>query len=74
MTAQVTTIGDTADEFLAHFRTTSLYFEIDAANRLALEDDTRQLIEGLGGVATFALATVLLTAPRTADPLREIEA
>ena len=74
VTAQVTTIGETADEFFAHFRTTSLYFEIDAANRLALEDDTRQLIEGLGGVATFALATVLLTAPRTADPLREIEA
>ncbi len=29
--SHVTTIEETADELLAHFRTTSLYFEIDPA-------------------------------------------
>jgi SAM-dependent methyltransferase len=65
VTSHVTTIEETAHEFLAHFRTTSLYFEIDPAKRQAFEDDNQQLIEGLGGVVTFALATVLLTARRT---------
>ena len=74
VTSHVSTIEETADEFLAGFRTTSLHFEIDPANRHAFERDNRQLIAGLGGVVTFALATLLLTASRTADPLREIEA
>ena len=65
VTSHVSTIEETADEFLAHFRTTSLYFEIDPANRQAFEDDDRQLIQGLGGVVTFALATILMTARRT---------
>ena len=65
LTSHVSTIEQTTDEFLAHFRTTSLYFEIDPANRQAFEGDNRRLIEGLGGVATFALATILLTAQRT---------
>ncbi len=73
VTSHVSTIEETADELLAHFRTTSLYFEIDPANRQAFEDDDRQLIEGLGGVVTFSLATILMTAQRTADPLREID-
>ena len=33
VTSHVTTIEQTADELLAHFRTTSLYFEIDPAHR-----------------------------------------
>jgi len=74
VTSHVTTIEETADEFLAGFRTTSLYFEIDPANRQAFEDDTRRLIEGLGGVASFAFATILSTASRTADRPRKIEA
>ena len=65
VTFQVTTIEETADEFLAHFRTTSLYFEIDAATRQAFEGDNRQLIEGLGGVVMYSLATLLMTARRT---------
>ena len=65
VTSHVTTIEETADELLAHFRTTSLYFEMDPAHRQAFEDDDRQLIEGLGGVVTFSLATLLMTAQRT---------
>ena len=65
VTSHVTTIEETADVLLAHFRTTSLYFEIDPAHRQAFEDDDRQLIEGLGGVVTFSLATLLMTAQRT---------
>ena len=66
VTSHVTTIEETADELLAHFRTTSLYFEIDPANRRAFENDDRKRIEGLGGVVTFSLATLLMTARRTA--------
>ena len=74
VTSHVSTIEQTADELLAIFRTTSLYFEIDPANRQAFEDDGRQLIEGLGGVVTFSLATLLMTARRTDYSIREIEA
>ena len=69
VTSHVTTIKQTADEFLAHFRTTSLYFEIDPANRQAFEGDNRQLIEGLGGVVTYSLATLLMTARRTSHAI-----
>ena len=65
VTSHVTTTEQTADELLALFRTTSLYFEIDPANRRAFENDDRRLIEGLGGVVTFSLATLLMTAQRT---------
>ena len=74
VTSHVATIEETADELLAHFRTTSLYFEIDPANRHAIEDDDRKLIEGLGGVVTFSLATLLMTARRTSDSLPETDA
>jgi SAM-dependent methyltransferase len=43
--SHVTTIEETADELLAHFRTTSLYFEIDPANRRTFEDDDRKQIK-----------------------------
>ena len=46
VTSHVTTIEETADELLAHFRTTSLYFEIDPAHRQAFEDDDRQTDRG----------------------------
>jgi len=65
VTSDVTIIEQTADELLAHFRTTSLYFEIEPANRRELEGDHRKLIEGLGGAVTFSLATLLMTAQRT---------
>ena len=65
VTSHVTIIEQTADELLAHFRTTSLYFEIEPANRRELEGDHRKLIEGLGGAVTFSLATLLMTAQRT---------
>ena len=74
VTSHVATIEETADELLAHFRTTSLYFEIEPEHRQAFEDDDRQLIEGLGGVVTFSLATLLMTARRTSDSLRETDA
>ena len=64
VTSHVTTIEETADEFLAHFRTTSLYFQINPANRRAFEDDARKQIEGLGDVVRFPLATLLMTAQR----------
>ena len=74
VTSHVATIEETADELLAHFRTTSLYFEIDPAHRQAFEDDDRELIEGLGGVVTFSLATLLMTARRTSCSLGETDA
>lgn len=63
--AHVSTLDQTADELLAHFRTTSLYFEIDPDRRQAFEDEDRELIERLGGVVTFSSATLLMTARRT---------
>jgi len=41
------------------------YFEIEPAHRRAFEVDDRKLMEGLGGVVTFSLATLLMTAQRT---------
>jgi hypothetical protein len=63
--SDVTTIEETADQLLAHFRTTSLYFRIDPDRRQAFEDDDRRLVQSLGGTVRFSLATVLMTARRT---------
>jgi SAM-dependent methyltransferase len=60
----VATVEQTADELRDHFRTTSLYFRIDPANREAFEAGVRRLVEGLGGTARFSLAAVLMTARR----------
>jgi SAM-dependent methyltransferase len=65
--SDVTTIEETADQLLAHLRTTSLYFRIDPARREAFEEDDRRLVERMGGTIRTSLATVLMTARRTAQ-------
>ena len=68
----VARVEETADQLLAHLRTTSLYFRIEPARREAFEEDERRLVERSGGTVRTSLATVLLTARRTAttvDPL-----
>ena len=62
--AETATVEETADEGLALLRTTSLYFRIDPERRDDFEDDYRRLVEGAGGRARFAAATVLMTARR----------
>ena len=64
--SEVTSIEETADQLLAHLRTTSLYFRIDPARREAFEEDERRLVERMGGKVHTSLATVLMTARRTA--------
>lgn len=60
----VSTIEQTADEMLALFRTTSLYFQIDPARRSAFEDDDRRVVERFGGTVRYPVAAVLMTARR----------
>jgi ubiquinone/menaquinone biosynthesis C-methylase UbiE len=60
----VSTVEQTADEALAHFRTTSLYFQIDPSRRAAFEDDDRRIVERYGGTLKYLLAAVLVTAKR----------
>jgi SAM-dependent methyltransferase len=62
--ADVVTTEQTADQLIAHFRTTSLYFRIDPDRRQAFEDDDRRLVESLGGTIRFSQATILMTARR----------
>jgi SAM-dependent methyltransferase len=57
-------VEETADELVAHLRTTSLYFRIDPARREAFDEDTRRVVEQLGGTVSSAFATVLMTARR----------
>jgi ubiquinone/menaquinone biosynthesis C-methylase UbiE len=61
----VSRVEYTADEMIAQFRTTSLYFRIDPARRQAFEDDDRREIERRGGIMPFQHATLLMTARRT---------
>ena len=68
VTAVVSEAEPTADELLAHFRTTSLYFEIDPDKRRAFEEDDRRLIEAGGGSVHFSTAIVLMTAARSREP------
>jgi len=56
----------TADEVLAHLRTTSLYFMVEPARRDEFEDDIRALIESHGGMFPFSRAAVLMTARKPA--------
>jgi ubiquinone/menaquinone biosynthesis C-methylase UbiE len=58
------TLEETADELLAHFRTTSLYYRIEPDRRAALEDDHRRLVERHGGTIRTTRAAVLMTARR----------
>ena len=59
-------VAETADDLIAHLRTTSHYFQIDPAKREAFEDEDRRLIEAHGGVVHSSFATVLMTALRSA--------
>jgi SAM-dependent methyltransferase len=55
---------ETADEFLAKMRTTSLYLQLEPDRRHALEEDDRLTIERHGGVLRTPIATLLMTARR----------
>jgi SAM-dependent methyltransferase len=59
----------TADELIAHFRTTSLYFRIDPAQLPALEADDRRIVERRGGTVRFSLAAMLMTARLKTGPV-----
>lgn len=59
------TVEETADEWLALFRTTSLYQRLEPAQRAALEHDQRRFIERLGGTVRTPLVVVLMTARRS---------
>ena len=67
--ATVSEVERTADELLAHFRTTSLYFQIDPDKRDAFEDEDRRRIEAAGGSVPFSEAVVLMTALRSSAPV-----
>jgi ubiquinone/menaquinone biosynthesis C-methylase UbiE len=54
----------TADEALAQFRTTSLWFRIPPEHRAAFEAEDRRAIEQLGGTLRYTSAAVLMTARR----------
>jgi SAM-dependent methyltransferase len=58
----------TADQVIAHMRTTSLWFMVDADRREAFEGDYRSLIERYGGTFPFSDGAFLLTARRSAQP------
>jgi SAM-dependent methyltransferase len=64
LTALVSRYEWTADEVIAHLRTTSLYFRIDPARRQAFEDDDRRAIERHGGTLRGSQAAVVMTARR----------
>lgn len=57
-------VEETADETIAHFRTTSVYHQVDPDRRAALEEDDRRVIERHGGRIRWSLAVVLMTARR----------
>jgi SAM-dependent methyltransferase len=63
--SEVTSIEETADDVIAHLRTTSLYFMVDADRRQASEEDERRVVERHGGVIRSSLASLLMTALRT---------
>jgi len=69
ITAIVSEVERTADELLAHFRTTSLYFQIDPDKRSAFDADDRRRIEAAGGSVPFSEAVVLMTAQRSNAPV-----
>ena len=57
----------TADDLIALFRTTSLYFRIDPAQIPSLEAEDRRIVEERGGTIPFSLAAMLMTARRTRE-------
>jgi SAM-dependent methyltransferase len=62
VTAVVSGVERTADQLVAQFRTTSLYFQIDPDKRQAFEEADRRLIEAGGGSVHFNAAIILMTA------------
>ena len=63
----VTEIEDielTADKIMAHFKTTSLYFQIPEDHRAAFEAEDRRNIARRGGIVRFRHAAALMTARR----------
>jgi ubiquinone/menaquinone biosynthesis C-methylase UbiE len=68
VTAVVSDVERTTDELLAHFRTTSLYFQIEPEKRHAFEEADRRLLEAGGGSVHFSSAIVLVTATRRPYP------
>jgi SAM-dependent methyltransferase len=61
--ADVHIVDETADEFVAKMRTTSLYLQLEPDRRKALEEDDRNFIEQHGRLRT-PIATLLMTARR----------
>jgi SAM-dependent methyltransferase len=57
-------VDETADEFVAKMRTTSLYLQLGPDQRKALEEDDRSFIEQHGGRLRTPIATLLMTARR----------
>jgi SAM-dependent methyltransferase len=64
VTVLVSDVERTADELIAHFRTTSLYVQIEPNERRAFEEENRRRIEARGGSVHFSSAIVLMTAFR----------
>lgn len=58
-------IEETADEWVALFRTTALHQRLDSSSLTPLEDDLRSLVEVLGGTIRSAVAHILMTARRS---------
>ena len=69
LTVTVSDTERTADELQAHFRTTSLYFQIEPDKRQAFEEENRRRIEARGGSIHFSSAIALMTAARTSSPV-----
>jgi SAM-dependent methyltransferase len=63
--SDVRIVDETADEFVATMRTTSLYLQLGPDQRKALEEDDRTFIEQHGGHLRTPIATLLMTARRT---------
>jgi SAM-dependent methyltransferase len=63
--SELRTVEETADDLIAHFRTTSLYFMVPADRREAFEEDDRNVVERHGGVIRTTFAALLMSARRT---------
>lgn len=64
---EVTSSEQTADEVIALFRTTSLYFRIGPERWPAVEAGERAVVEGLGGTLRSSIAVMLMTALRAGE-------
>jgi SAM-dependent methyltransferase len=53
---------ETADELIAHLRTTSFYFRLPPDRREEFEEDDRRIVESRGGSIRRSFATLLMTA------------